>query len=85
MNNLPFSESDLARLSVAVASYAHVGISQDWRQWHVIRNCVAGRFCMAARTIKQIAGNPLEDSLKKVNFRLDRIESRLAVMKTYTE
>lgn len=69
----------LAHLSVAVASYAHVGISQDWRQWHVIRNCVAGRFCMAVRTIKQVAGNPLEDSLKKVNFRLDRIESRLAV------
>lgn len=75
----------LARLSVAMASYAHVGISQDWRPWHAIRNCIAGRFCMAARTIKQIAGTPLEDSLKKVNFRLDRIESRLAVMKTYTE
>ena len=75
----------LARLSVAMASYAHVGISQDWRQWHAIRNCIAGRFCMTARTIKQIAGTPLEDSLKKVNFRLDRIESRLAVMKTYTD
>lgn len=75
----------LARLSVAVASYAHVGISPDWRQWHAIRNCIAGRFCMAARTIKQIADNPLEDSLKKVNFRLDRIESRLVAMKTYTE
>ena len=75
----------LARLSVAVASYAHVGISPDWRQWHAIRNCIAGRFCIAARTIKQIAGNPLEDSLKKVNFRLDRIESRLATMKPYTE
>lgn len=75
----------LARLSVAVASYSHVGISPDWRQWHAIRDCIAGRFCMATRTIKQIAGNPLEDSLKKVNFRLDRIESRLAVIKTYTE
>lgn len=75
----------LAHLSCAVASYAHVGISQDWRQWHIIRDCIAGRFCMATRTIKQIAGNPLEDSFKKVNFRLDRIESRLAVMKNYTE
>lgn len=75
----------LARLSVAVASYAHVGISQDWRQWHVIRNCIAGRYCASLRAVMKIAGNPLEDSLKKVNFRLDRIESRLAVMKNYTE
>lgn len=78
---------DSARLSCAVSAYVHAtkGVPEDWRQWHVIRNCIAGRFCMAARTIKQIADNPLEDSLKKVNFRLDRIESRLAGMKTYTE
>lgn len=44
-----------ARLSVALASYAHVGISPDWRQWHAIRNCIAGRFCMAARNISHIA------------------------------
>lgn len=45
----------LARLSVAVASYAHVGISPDWRPWHAIRNCIAGRFCTAARDISHIA------------------------------
>lgn len=46
---------DSARLSVAVASYAHVGISQDWRQWHAIRNCIAGRFCMAAWDISRMS------------------------------
>lgn len=78
---------DSARLSCAVSAYVHAnkGVPEDWRQWHTIRNCIASRFCMAARTIKQIASTPLEDSLKKVNFRLDRIESRLATMKPYTE
>lgn len=55
---------DSARLSVAVASYAHVGISPDWRQWHVIRNCIAGRYCAALRAVMKLAGNPLEDSLR---------------------
>lgn len=78
---------DSARLSCAVSAYVHANksVPKDWRQWHAIRNCIAGRYCMAARTIKRIACNPREDSLKKVNFRLDRIESRLATMKPYTE
>lgn len=47
----------LARLSCAVSAYVHAnkGVPEDWRQWHAIRNCIAGMFCMAARDIFHIA------------------------------
>lgn len=47
----------LARLSCAVSAYVHAnkGVPEDWRQWHAIRNCIAGMFCMAARDISHIA------------------------------
>lgn len=48
---------DSARLSCAMSAYVHAnkGVPEDWRQWHAIRSCVAGRFCMAARDISHIA------------------------------
>lgn len=48
---------DSARLSYAMAAYVHAnkGVPEDWRQWHAIRDCIAGRFCMAARNISHIA------------------------------
>lgn len=47
----------VARLSCAVSAYVHAnkGVPEDWRQWHAIRNCIAGMFCMAARDISRIA------------------------------
>lgn len=57
---------DSARLSCAVSAYVHAnkGVPEDWRQWHAIRNCVAGMFCMAARDISHIVAE--KDAYKGV-------------------